>query len=82
MTGAGKCVMRKIATAIKEREQSFRNGKKVPTKVKHSYDLSDPAVRDHFKKPITFAIKGPNASMDALGLYPDGFLDLEVGVKR
>lgn len=81
MTGAANSVLRKIASTRKG-ERSFRNGKEIPTQVKHSYNLSDQAVRDRFQKPITFAIKGPAASMDALGLYPDGFLDLEVGVKK
>jgi hypothetical protein len=81
MTGAGNNVLRKIA-GTRKGERSFRNGTEIPTQVKHSYDLSNPDVRNHFQKPISFAIKGPKASMDALGLYPEGFLDLEVGVKR
>lgn len=56
MTGAGNNVLRKIAGARKG-ERSFRNGTEIPTQVKHSYNLSDPNVRNHFQNRFRLQLK-------------------------
>lgn len=47
--------------------------------VKHTYKINDPKTLKKLEKrwngPIDYAIKGPNASRDARGLYPKGWLD-------
>lgn len=47
--------------------------------VKNTYNINNPAtlqkLAERWKAPITYAIKGPNASRDSRGLYPKGWLD-------